>query len=196
MREAEDVSNNINALKKLGVKIDGGFVLTNKHMQTNISNIYAIGDVSGPPLLAHVASAEGIEAVEHICNLRPKGIRYDNIPACTYCEPEIASVGLTEKSAKEEGYDVKIGKFPFRALGKALAAGDTEGFVKVIFDAKYGELLGFHMIGESATELKAEIAIAKKLEATYDEMLSIIHTCMIRVLQKTNILSPIPITLN
>ena len=105
---AVGVSGNISnlGLEKLGIKTDAGFVLTNKHMQTNISNIYAIGDVSGPPLLAHVASAEGIEAVEHICNLKPKGIRYDNIPACTYCEPEIASVGLTEKSAKEEGYDV------------------------------------------------------------------------------------------
>ena len=174
---AVGVSGNISnlGLEELGIKADGGFISTNKHMQTNISNIYAIGDVSGPPLLAHVASAEGVEAVEHICGLNPKGMQYDNIPACTYCEPEIASVGLTEKSAKEEGYDVKIGKFPFRTLGKSLADGSHDGFVKTIYDAKYGELLGCHIIGNNASNLISEVAIARTLETTYHEMLKTIH---------------------
>ncbi|MBI44669.1 MAG: dihydrolipoyl dehydrogenase [Candidatus Marinimicrobia bacterium] len=174
---AVGVSGNIFdlGLEKLNIKTDGNFILTNKHMQSNVSNIYAIGDVSGPPLLAHVASAEGIEAVEHICGIKNKGIYYDNIPACTYCEPEIASVGLTEKVAKEKGYEIKVGKFPFRALGKSLADGSHEGFVKTIYDAKYGELLGCHIIGNNASNLISEIAIARTLETTYHEILKTIH---------------------
>ena len=174
---AVGVSGNITnlGLEDLNIATDRGFISTNKYMQTNISNIYAIGDVSGPPLLAHVASAEGIEAIEHICGLSSKGMCYDNIPACTYCEPEVASVGLTEKDAKEKGYDVKIGKFPFRALGKSLADGSHDGFVKIIYDAKYGELLGCHIIGNNASNLISEIAIARTLETTYHEILKTIH---------------------
>ena len=152
---AVGVSGNISnlGLEKLNIKTDGNFILTNHHMQSNISNIYAIGDVSGPPLLAHVASAEGIEAIEHICDIKTNGINYNNIPACTYCEPEVASVGLTEKAAKEKGYKVKIGKFPFRALGKSLADGSHDGFVKTIFEANTGQILGAHLVGAEVTEL-------------------------------------------
>ena len=174
---AVGVSGNISnlGLENLNIKIDRGFISTNKHMQSSVSNIYAIGDVSGPPLLAHVASAEGVEAIEHICGVTTKGMHYDNIPACTYCEPEIASVGLTEKVAKEKGYEIKVGKFPFRALGKSLADGSHDGFVKTIYDAKYGELLGCHIIGNNASNLISEIAIARTLETTYHEILKTIH---------------------
>ena len=174
---AVGVSGNINniGLNKLGIKSEKDFIKTNNFMQTNINNIYAIGDVSGPPLLAHVASAEGITAIEHICGLNPDGMKYDNIPGCTYCEPEVASVGLTELKAKEAGYKVKIGKFPFRALGKSLADGSHEGFVKIIYDAQYGELLGGHIIGHDASNLISEIGIARTLETTYHEVLKTIH---------------------
>ena len=174
---AVGVSGNIFnlGLEDLNIKMDRDFISTNKHMQSSIPNVYAIGDVSGPPLLAHVASAEGIEAIEHICGVTTKGICYDNIPACTYCEPEIASVGLTEKVAKEKGYEIKVGKFPFRALGKSLADGSHDGFVKTIYDAKYGELLGCHIIGNNASNLISEIAIARTLETTYHEILKTIH---------------------
>ena len=170
------VTGNISniGLNKLSVKSNKGFISTNSFMQTNLDNIYAIGDVSGPPLLAHVASAEGVVAVEHICGLNPKNMKYDNIPACTYCEPEIASVGLTEKKAKETGYDLKIGRFPFRALGKSLADGNHDGFVKIIYDAKYGELLGCHIIGHEASNLISEISLARTLETTYYEVLKTI----------------------
>jgi dihydrolipoamide dehydrogenase len=144
-------------------------------MQTNVKNIYAIGDISGPPLLAHVASAEGLIAIEHICGLKPMEMRYDNIPACTYCEPEVASIGLTEKEAKDSGYEIKIGKFPFRALGKSLADGNHDGFVKIIYDSKYGELLGCHIIGHEASNLISEIGLARTLETTYHEVLKTIH---------------------
>ena len=131
--------------------------------------------MSGPPLLAHVASSEAIVAVEHICNHSLNEMNYKNIPACTYCEPEIASVGLTEKQAKDSGYNIKVGKFPFRALGKSLADGSHEGFVKVIYDDKYGELLGCHIIGHNASNLISEVGIARMLETTYHEILKTVH---------------------
>ena len=174
---AVGVTGNISniGLEKVGLKTNNGFINKNTFLQTNIKNIYTIGDVSGPPLLAHVASAEGIIAVEHICGLDVKEMRYDNIPACTYCNPEIASVGLTESQAKEKGYTLKIGKFPFRALGKSLADGNHDGFVKVIYDDKYGELLGCHIIGYNASNLISEVGIARMLETTYHEILKTIH---------------------
>ena len=143
--------------------------------KTSQKNVYAIGDVAGPPWLAHKASAEGIIAVEHLAGLDPEPMNYDNIPGCTYCHPEVASVGLTEEMAKEQGYEVKIGKFPFRGLGKAMAVGDTDGFVKVIYDNKYGEMLGCHIIGAEATNLITEAVIARNLESTYHEVLKTIH---------------------
>ncbi len=162
-------------LEELGVNIGNNTIHVNKYMQTNIEDIYAIGDVAGPPWLAHVASAEGMVAAEHLSGKDTLGMEYDNIPGCTYCHPEVASIGLTEKSAIELGHTVKIGKFPFRALGKALAVGETEGFVKVIFDEKYGELLGCHIIGPGATDLIIEAGIARKLETTWDEVLLTVH---------------------
>jgi len=162
-------------LHDFDVKVDKGFIVTNDFMQTNYDNIYAIGDIAGPPWLAHVASSEGVLAVEHLSSMNVNPIDYGNVPACTYSKPEIASIGMTEKEAIAEGYEIKVGKFPLSASGKAMAVSSTEGFAKIIFDKKYGELLGFHMIGENATELVSEIAVAKSLEATYDEMIKIIH---------------------
>ena len=162
-------------LKNNNVKTDKGWISTNEFMQTNIENIFAIGDVAGPPWLAHVASAEAITAIEYICNHSPKPMKYDNIPGCTYCHPEVASVGLTEKDAIDKGFKIKVGKFPFRALGKAVAIGQTDGFVKIIFDEKYGELLGCHIIGSNATDLISEISLARDLETTYNEILNSIH---------------------
>ena len=159
----------------LDVSLDRGFIVTNKYKQTNVDNIYAIGDISGPPWLAHVASKEGVLASEHISDKEVIPIDYSCVPACTYCSPEIASIGMTEESAIKEGYKVKVGKFPLSASGKAMAISKTEGFAKIIYDEKYGELLGFHMIGENATELISEIAVAKRLEATYNEIIDIIH---------------------
>ena len=144
-------------------------------METSQKNVYAIGDVAGPPWLAHKASAEGIIAVEHMSALSPEPMRYDNIPGCTYCHPEVASVGLTEKMATEQGYELKIGKFPFRGLGKSMATEETDGFVKVIYDAKYGEMLGCHIIGAEATNLITEAVIARNLETTHYEVLKTIH---------------------
>ena len=174
---AVGVTGNIDniGLEKLSIKTDRGFIKSGPFMQTNVKNIYAIGDISGPPLLAHVASAEGLIAIEHICGLKPMEMRYDNIPACTYCEPEVASIGLTEKEAKDSGYEIKIGKFPFRALGKSLADGNHDGFVKIIYDSKYGELLGCHIIGHEASNLISEIGLARTLETTYHEVLKTIH---------------------
>ena len=174
---AVGVTGNISnlGLKKIGIKTSNGFIDKNTFLQTSVKNIYAIGDVSGPPLLAHVASAEGVTAVEHICGLDVNEMRYDNIPACTYCEPEVASVGLTELQAKDNGYKIKVGKFPFRALGKSLADGSHDGFVKIIYDEKYGELLGCHIIGHNASNLISEIGIARMLETTYYEILKTIH---------------------
>jgi len=168
-------------LEQNGIKTDKGRVIVDKYQQTSIASIYAIGDCSPGQALAHVAAKEGINAAEHIAyqekkfNHMPEGIDYNNIPGCTYCIPEIASVGYTEKAAKEAGYEVKVGKFPFMASGKASAAGATEGFVKVIFDAKYGEFLGCHMIGANVTEMIAEAVVARKLETTSHELLNAIH---------------------
>ncbi|MEY3120377.1 MAG: dihydrolipoyl dehydrogenase [Bacteroidota bacterium] len=168
-------------LEQNGIKTDKGRVIVDKYQQTSIASIYAIGDCSPGQALAHVAAKEGINAAEHIAyqekkhNHIPEGIDYNNIPGCTYCIPEIASVGYTEKAAKEAGYEVKVGKFPFMASGKASAAGATEGFVKVIFDAKYGEFLGCHMIGMNVTEMIAEAVVARKLETTSHELLNAIH---------------------
>ena len=163
-------------LENIGVETERGFIKVNKEtFETNIKNIYAIGDVTGPPLLAHVASAEGIHCVENIKGLNPPAIDYDSIPACTYTHPQVASIGLTEEKAVEQGYKIKVGKFPYSASGKATAAGDREGFVKLIFDEKYGELLGAHIIGAEATELIAELGIAKELEADYETIVKTVH---------------------
>jgi dihydrolipoamide dehydrogenase len=162
-------------LEELGIETDRGLIKVDSYYQTNVPGIYAIGDVVAGPALAHVASAEGILCVEKIAGLHVEPIDYNNIPGCTYCVPEIASVGYTEAAAKEAGYDIKVGKFPFTASGKAKAAGASEGFVKVIFDAKYGEWLGAHMIGYNVTEMIAEVVAARKLETTGHEIIKTIH---------------------
>jgi dihydrolipoamide dehydrogenase len=162
-------------LEEVGVITDKGKVLVNDFYQTNIPGVYAIGDIVKGPSLAHVASAEGICCVEKIAGLHVSPINYGNIPGCTYCSPEIASVGLTEKAAKEAGYELKIGKFPFSASGKAKASGASDGFVKVIFDAKYGEWLGAHFIGANVTEMIAEVVVARNLETTGHEIIKSIH---------------------
>jgi dihydrolipoamide dehydrogenase len=162
-------------LEEAGVKVERGIVVTDEFYRTNIPGIYAIGDIVKGPALAHVATAEGITCVEAIAGHKPEPIDYNNIPGCTYCTPEVASVGYTEKSAKEAGYDILVGKFPFSASGKASAAGAKEGFVKIIYDAKYGELLGAHMVGMNVTEMIAEIVVARKLETTGHEILKSIH---------------------
>jgi dihydrolipoamide dehydrogenase len=162
-------------LEEVGIATDKGKILTDKYYQTNVPGYYAIGDVSPGQALAHVASAEGITCVEKIAGAHVETIDYNNIPGCTYCQPEIASVGMTEKKAKEAGYEIKVGKFPFTASGKAKAAGVPDGFVKVIFDAKYGELLGAHMIGANVTEMIAELVTARKLETTGHEILKAVH---------------------
>lgn len=168
-------------LETVGVKTDKGRISVDKYGQTSVPGIYAIGDCSPGQALAHVASKEGIVCVEAIAynenkyHHQPEPIDYNNIPGCTYCVPEIASVGYTEKAAKEAGYEVKVGKFPLSASGKASAAGHLEGFIKVIFDAKYGEWLGTHMIGYNVTEMIAETVTARKLETTYHEVLNAIH---------------------
>jgi dihydrolipoamide dehydrogenase len=162
-------------LEEVGVITDKGKVLVNDYYQTNIPGVYAIGDIVKGPALAHVASAEGICCVEKIAGLPVHPINYGNIPGCTYCSPEIASVGMTEKAAKEAGIDIKIGKFPFSASGKAKASGASDGFVKVIFDAKYGEWLGAHFIGANVTEMIAEVVVARNLETTGHEIIKSIH---------------------
>ncbi len=162
-------------LEEVGVITDKGKVIVDDYYKTNIPGVYAIGDIVKGPALAHVASAEGIICVEKIAGMHVEPLNYGNIPGCTYTTPEIASVGLTEKQAKEKGVEVKIGKFPFAASGKASAAGAKEGFVKLIFDAKYGELLGAHMIGANVTEMIAEIVVARKLETTGHEMIKAVH---------------------
>ncbi len=162
-------------LEDLGIATDRDKILVNEWYQTNIPGIYAIGDVVPGPALAHVASAEGITCVEKIAGAHTEAVDYGNIPGCTYATPEIASVGLTEAKAKEQGYDLKIGKFPFTASGKAQAGGTPDGFVKVIFDAKYGEWLGCHMIGAGVTDMIAEAVVARKLETTGHEILKAIH---------------------
>ncbi len=180
---AVGIASNIEGigLEELMIKTDKGKIMVDKYNQTNIPGIYAIGDCSPGQALAHVASKEGIICVENIAynekkfNHQPQVLDYNNVPGCTYCYPEIASVGYTEKQAKDAGYEVKVGKFPLSAAGKATAAGHNEGFIKVIFDAKYGEWLGTHMIGYNVTELIAETVVARKLETTYHEVLNSIH---------------------
>lgn len=162
-------------LEEMGIATDKGRVLVDEFYQTNVPGIYAIGDIVPGPALAHVASAEGIICVEKIAGHHPEPLDYNNIPGCTYCHPEVASVGYTEAQAKEKGYDIKVGKFPFSASGKASASGHKDGFVKVIFDAKYGEWLGCHMIGEGVTDMIAEAVVARKLETTGMEIIKSVH---------------------
>ena len=162
-------------LEKLNVKIENGKVKVDEYYKTSVEGIYAIGDIVPGPALAHVASAEGIICVEKIAALNPQPLPYNNIPGCTYTSPEVASVGMTEKAAKEAGYELKIGKFPYTASGKASAAGQKDGFIKLIFDAKYGELLGAHMIGANVTEMIAEIVVARNLETTGHEIIKSVH---------------------
>lgn len=162
-------------LEELGIKTEKGKIVRDVNGLTNIPGVYAIGDCTPGQALAHVATKEGISVAEHIAGHHPEPMDYNNIPGCTYCSPEVASVGYTEKAAKDAGYEIKVGKFPFMASGKASAAGATEGFVKVIYDAKYGEFLGCHMIGMNVTEMIAEVVVARKLETTGHEILNSVH---------------------
>jgi dihydrolipoamide dehydrogenase len=162
-------------LEKLGVELENGKIKVDDYYRTNLNGVSAIGDIIHGPALAHVASLEGIICVESIAGKETEALNYKNIPGCTYTSPEIASVGYTENAAKEAGYELKVGKFPFSASGKASSAGNKEGFIKLIFDAKYGELLGAHMIGDGVTELIAEIVVARKLETTGHEIMKAIH---------------------
>jgi len=174
---AVGVSSNLEGigLEEVGVKTDKGKVVVDDFYKTNVSGVYAIGDIVKGPALAHVASAEGIICVEKIAGHNPEPLNYNNLPGCTYCSPEIASVGLTEEAAKKAGYEIKVGKFPFTASGKAKAAGAPDGFVKLIFDAKYGEWLGAHFIGANVTEMIAEVVVARKLETTGHEIIKSVH---------------------
>ncbi|MBK7447290.1 MAG: dihydrolipoyl dehydrogenase [Ignavibacteria bacterium] len=162
-------------LEELGVTVEKGSIKVNKDYKTNIEGIYAIGDVNGPPWLAHVASSEGINCIEKIKGMHVPDIDYNTIPGCTYCQPQVASVGLTEKKAIEQGYEINVGKFPFSASGKSRAMGETVGMIKVIFDKKYDELLGAHIVGVEATELITEFVLAKSLEATHEQILKTVH---------------------
>jgi dihydrolipoamide dehydrogenase len=162
-------------LETAGVHSERGFIPVDAQCRTNVQGIYAIGDVNGPPCLAHVASAEGIATVEAIAGQDTPGVNRQNIPGCTYCQPQVASIGLTEAAAREAGHDIRIGRFPFQASGKALAVGESEGLVKVIFDAETDELLGAHIIGSEATDLIAEVGIARTLETTHYEILKTVH---------------------
>lgn len=162
-------------IEELGIELDKGRVKVDAFYRTNVEGVYAIGDIVGGQALAHVASAEGIICVENIAGLSPEPLNYGNIPGCTYTTPEVASVGLTEKAAVEAGYELKVGKFPFTASGKASAAGHKDGFVKLVFDAKYGELLGAHLIGANVTEMIAELVLARKLEVTGHEIIKAVH---------------------
>jgi dihydrolipoamide dehydrogenase len=163
-------------LEEIGVKTDRGFIAVERPTyRTSVEGVYAIGDVVGPPMLAHKASAEGIACVERLAGIeRPKTVDYDAIPGCTYCRPEVASVGLTEKQARERGEEFKVGRFPLKALGKARAAGETEGFVKVLV-GRHGELVGAHLLGGDATDLVAELGLMKAAELTTDEALAAVH---------------------
>ncbi|MEQ9105476.1 MAG: dihydrolipoyl dehydrogenase [Rhodothermales bacterium] len=174
---AVGVAGNIEnlGLEKVGVKTERGAIVIDEFGRTSVDNIYAIGDVAGPPWLAHKASHEGVICVEKIAGKDVHALDKSNIPGCTYCQPQIASVGYTEEKAKEAGYDLKVGKFPFSINGKSVAMGHSEGFVKVIFDAKYGEFLGCHIIGYDATELIAEVVVARTLETTAHEIMDSIH---------------------
>jgi len=162
-------------LETAGVHSERGFIPVDAHCRTNVPGIYAIGDVNGPPCLAHVASAEGIATVEAIAGLDNPGVNYQNIPGCTYCQPQVASVGLTEEAARQAGRPMRVGRFPFSASGKALAVGSSEGLVKVIFDADTDELLGAHILGAEASDLIAEVGIARTLETTHYEVLKTVH---------------------
>ena len=162
-------------LEDVGITSDKGKILTNDFYETNLPGVYAIGDCVGGQALAHVASAEGIIAVEKMASHNPDPLDYNNIPGCTYCQPEVASVGYTEKAAKEAGFKVKIGKFPYSASGKASAAGHKDGFIKLIFEERYGELLGAHMIGYNVTEMIAEAVALRKLETTGPELIKTVH---------------------
>lgn len=174
---AVGVTTNIEGigLEKAGVKTEKGKVIVDDFYRTSVPGIYAIGDIVHGPALAHVASAEGIICVEKISGKEPEPLDYNNIPACTYTNPEIASVGLTEEAAKAAGYEIRVGKFPFTASGKASASGSKDGFVKLVFDAAYGELLGAHMIGSNVTEMISEIVVARKLETTAHEIIKSVH---------------------
>ena len=163
-------------LESVGVEIERGFIQVDKsNYMTAARGVYAIGDVIGPPWLAHVASAEGIAAAERIAGVESPGINYDNIPGCTYCQPQVASLGLTEEKAQEQGFEIKVGRFPFRANGKSLAMGHSEGMVKLIFDAKHGQLLGAHIVGAEATEMLAELGLGKTLETTGTDIFKTVH---------------------
>jgi dihydrolipoamide dehydrogenase len=162
-------------LEEAGVEVEKGRIKVDEFYRTSVEGVYAIGDIVPGQALAHVASAEGIICVEKIAGMDVEPLNYGNIPACTYTSPEVASVGMTEKAAKEAGYELKVGKFPFSASGKASAAGHKDGFVKLIFDAKYGELLGAHMIGANVTEMIAELVTARKLETTGHEIIKAVH---------------------
>jgi len=162
-------------LEELGIEMDSGKIKVDDFYRTNVNGIYAIGDIVGGPALAHVASAEGITCVEKIAGQNPHPVDYNNVPGCTYTSPEVASVGMTEKAARDAGYDLKVGKFPYTASGKAASAGAKDGFVKLVFDAKYGELLGAHLIGANVTELIAELVVARKLETTGEEIIKAVH---------------------
>ena len=174
---AVGVTGNINnlGLDDLGIETEAGAIKTDNFNRTNIENIYAIGDVCGPPWLAHVASAQGHLAAEHSAGLNVNPIDYSNIPGCTYCQPQVGSLGMTEEQALSSGFKVKVGRFSFQASGKAMAVGDTVGFVKLIFDEKYGELLGAHIVGSEATEMIAELGMAKALEGTWDDLSMTVH---------------------
>lgn len=162
-------------IEELGIETEMGKIKVDEFMKTSVGSVYAIGDIVPGPALAHKASAEGIICVEKIAGKNPQPLRYNNIPACTYTDPEVASVGLTEKAAKEAGYEIKVGRFPYTASGKASASGQKDGFVKLIYDAKYGELLGAHLIGANVTEMIAEIVVARNLETTGYEIIKSIH---------------------
>lgn len=174
---AVGVTGNINnlGLEDLGIETEAGAIKTDNFNRTNIENIYAIGDVCGPPWLAHVASAQGYLAAEHSAGLNVNPIDYLNIPGCTYCQPQVGSLGMTEEQALSSGFKVKVGRFSFQASGKAMAIGNTIGFVKLIFDEKYGELLGAHIVGSEATEMIAELGMAKALESTWDDLSMTVH---------------------
>jgi dihydrolipoamide dehydrogenase len=171
------VQGNIESLglETAGVRSERGFIPVDAHCRTNVPGIYAIGDVNGPPCLAHKASAEGIATVEAIAGIDNPGVPYHNIPGCTYCQPQVASVGMTEQAARQAGRTLRVGRFPFSASGKALAAGSSEGLVKVIFDADTDELLGAHILGAEASDLIAEVGIARTLETTHYEVLKTVH---------------------
>ena len=177
MLVATGVEGNIEGLglEALGIRTRDGAIVVDERMQTSAKGIYAIGDVAGPPLLAHAAAQEGIAAVEFIAGRDRPTLDPRQVPNCIYCQPQVASVGLSESQAREAGYDVKVGRFPFAASGKGQAAGETEGLVKLVFDARYGELLGGAILGAEATELIAELTLALRLEATYEELLLTSH---------------------